>query len=87
MKPLLIRIAKALLKLALDETLRRGLPKIYAELDAEVPKALANGAPPKMIENQIVHAIAKASGGKVSPGAVELVTMLYDPIQAAIRNK
>lgn len=87
MKPFLIRIAKVLLKLALDETLRRGLPKIYAELDAEMPKALANGAPPKMIENQIVHAIAKASGGKVSPGAVELVTMLYDPIKAAIRNK
>ena len=83
MKALLIRIAKALLKLALDETLRRGLPRVYGQLDATMPQPLA----PRAVEQRFAHAIANATGGKVTPQMVEIVGLLYDPIKAAINHK
>ena len=83
MKALLIRIAKALLKLALDETLRRGLPGVYGQLDATMPQPLA----PRAVEQRFTHAIANATGGKVTPQMIEIVGLLYDPIKAAINHK
>jgi hypothetical protein len=81
MKAFLIRLAKAILKMAMDETLRRGLPQVYKQLDAEMPQTLA----PRAVEQKFAHAIANATGGKVSRETIELVALLYDPIKAALK--
>jgi hypothetical protein len=83
MKALLIRLAKALLSLAMDETLRRGLPKIYRQLDRQVPITLTSRA----VEQEFITAISNATQGKVSREAIEIVSLLYNPIKAAISNK
>jgi hypothetical protein len=81
MKAFLIRLAKAILKMAMDETLRRGLPKIYKQLDVEMPQTLTARA----VEQKFAHAIANATGNKVSRETIELVSLLYDPIKAALK--
>lgn len=83
MKALLIRLAKALLSLAMDETLRRGLPKIYRQLDRQIPITLT----PRVVEQEFITAISNATQGKVSREAIEIVSLLYNPIKAAINNK
>jgi hypothetical protein len=84
MKHLLIRLAKALLKLAMDKALEQALPKIYKQLDAEVPKLLMNQAPPSVVQNAISTAIVKSTGGKLNKDMLDLVVLAYDPIKAAV---
>jgi hypothetical protein len=84
MKHLLIRLAKVLLKLAMDKALEQALPKIYKQIDAEVPKLLMNQAPPSVVQNAISTAIVKSTGGKLNNDMLDLVVLAYDPIKAAI---
>jgi hypothetical protein len=84
MKHLLIRLAKVLLKLAMDKALEQALPKIYKQLDAEVPKLLMNQAPPSVVQNAISTAIVKSTGGKLNKDMLDLVVLAYDPIKAAV---
>jgi hypothetical protein len=84
MKHLLIRLAKALLKLAMDKALEQALPKIYKQLDAEVPKLLMNQAPPSVVQNAISTDIVKSTGGKLNKDMLDLVVLAYDPIKAAV---
>lgn len=83
MKSLILKIAKYLLKLALDETLRRGLPEIYKRIDAEIPLLLANSAPPVNVKGSIAGAISATLGKRATPGQVDAVIALYDPVKAA----
>jgi hypothetical protein len=84
MKHLLIQLAKVLLKLAMDKALEQALPKIYKQLDAEVPKLLMNQAPPAVVQNAISSAIIKSTGGKLNKDMLDLVVLAYDPIKAAV---
>ncbi len=84
MKHLLIRLAKVLLKLAMDKALEQALPKIYKQLDAEVPKLLMNQAPPSVVQSAISSAIVKNTGGKLNKDMLDLVVLAYDPIKAAM---
>ena len=84
MKHLLIQLAKVLLKLAMDKALEQALPKIYKQLDAEVPKLLMNQAPPSVVQNAISTAIVKSTGGKLNKDMLDLVVLAYDPIKAAV---
>lgn len=87
MKHLLIRLAKVLLNLAMDKALEQALPKIYKQLDAEVPKLLMNQAPPSVVQSAISSAIVKSTGGKLNKDMLDLVVLAYDPIQAAISHR
>jgi len=87
MKHLLIQLAKALLKLATDKALEQALPKIYKQLDAEVPKLLMNQAPPAVVQNAISSAIIKSTGGKLNKDTLDLVVLAYDPIKAALSHR
>jgi hypothetical protein len=87
MKHLLIRLAKALLKLAMDKALEQALPKIYKQLDAEVPKLLMNQAPSSVVQNAISSAIVKSTGGKLNKDMLDLVVLAYDPIKAALSHR
>jgi hypothetical protein len=84
MKHLLIRLAKVLLKLAMDKALEQALPRIYKQLDSEVPKMLMNQAPPSVVQSAISSAIVKGTGGKLNKDMLDLVVLAYDPIKAAI---
>lgn len=84
MKHLLIRLAKVLLKLAMDKALEQALPQIYKQLDAEVPKLLMNQAPPTVVQNAISTAIVRNTNGKINSDMLDLVLLAYDPIKAAI---
>lgn len=87
MKHLILRLAKALLKLAMDKALEQALPKIYKQLDAEVPKLLMNQAPPAVVQNAISSAIVKSTGGKLNKDMLDLVVLAYDPIKAALSHR
>jgi hypothetical protein len=87
MKQLLIEIAKFLLKMALDKTVREALPKIYETLDTSIPKALVAGAPPIIIKSEITHAAAKLSRKGIPPTAVEAIALLYNPVKNALRTQ
>jgi len=84
MKHLLIRLAKVLLKLAMDKALEQALPKIYKQIDAELPKLLMNQAPPSVVQNAISTAIVRGTSGKLNQDLVDLVVLAYDPIKAAM---
>lgn len=86
MKPFLIRLSKALLKLALDEGLRRSLPLVYKQLDAEVPLLLNNSAPATRIKSAVATSIFAATGSRATSTQIEAVLGLYDPLQAALNR-
>lgn len=86
MKSLLIRLAKVLLKLAMDETLRRALPKIYDRLDAELPQVLSMKPAPIVVESVVAQAIASATDHRATETQIQAVLGLYDPMRAALRN-
>jgi hypothetical protein len=86
MKTLLIKAAKWLLKLAMDEALRRALPKVYTQLDAELPQVLSMQPAPVVVESVVAQSIAHATGNRATATQIEAVIGLYDPIKAAIRN-
>jgi hypothetical protein len=86
MKSLLIKISKLLLKLAMDEALRRVLPKVYAQLDADLPQVLAMKPAPIVVESVVAQSIAQATGNRASVSQIEAVIGLYDPMKAALRN-
>jgi hypothetical protein len=86
MKSLLIKISKLLLKLAMDEALRRVLPKVYAQLDAELPQVLEMKPAPIVVESVVAQSIAHSTGNRATATQIEAVIGLYDPIKAAIHN-
>lgn len=86
MKPFFIRLAKALLKLALDEGLRRALPRVYKQLDSEVPLLLSNNAPASKIKSAVASSIYAATGARASSTQIDAVLGLYDPVQAALNS-
>ncbi len=86
MKSFFVRLAKALLKFALDEGLRRSLPTVYKQLDAEVPVLLENNAPPSSVQAAIASAISDATGHRASPTQVDAIIGLYDPVKAALNR-
>lgn len=83
MKPLLLRLSRFLLQLALDESLKRALPAIYKRLDLELPLMLSNQAPPSRVKGLIASAVADAVGHRATLPEIETVISLYDPIRAA----
>lgn len=86
MQTLLLRLAKALLRMAIDQALEKSLPKVFGRIDAEMPVLLANQAPPLKVTGLIASAISDATGQKASKAQVEAVIGLYNPVAAAVRN-
>jgi hypothetical protein len=86
MKPLLIKAAKWLLKMAMDAAMRKALPRIYQALDGDIPDLLEMKAGPDVIESVVAHSIKQATGTRATATQIEAVIGLYDPIQAAIRS-
>jgi len=84
-KHFFIIAAKAILKLALDKTLEKALPKIYQELDTRLPVALFNGASPKIVESEIEHVVKKVTGKPATKDIVDLVVTMYSPVKNAER--
>lgn len=80
-----LRLAQALLKLALDESLKRALPTIYKRLDVELPFWFRRAEPPNptQILGVVASATADGLGRSPSPSELALVRLLYDPVQAA----
>ena len=83
MKLLLIKLSKVLLKLALDEGLKRGLPLIYKRLDAQMPLLIANNASPQQVQGAIASAISSVTNHRVTQSQLQAIIGLYDPIAAA----
>jgi hypothetical protein len=86
MKHLLIELAKLLLKMAMDKALRKALPKVYAQLDTDLPQVLAMKPAPIVVESVVAQSIAQATGNRASVSQIEAVIGLYDPMRAALRN-
>lgn len=86
MKAFLVRLSKVLLKLAMDEALRRSLPKVYARLDEDLPQVLSLKPVPVVIESVVAQAIAAATDNRATETQIQAVLGLYDPMRAALRN-
>ena len=86
MKPLLIRTAKLLLRLAMDRALVQALPKVYERLDADLPQVLSVNPAPIVVESVIAQSIAAATKRRATDAQIAAVVGLYDPIAAALRN-
>lgn len=86
MNAILIRVAKLLLKLAMDHTLRQVLPKVYERLDEDMPQVLSMKPVPVVVESVVAQAITAATDKRATMSQIEAVIGLYDPIKAALRN-
>lgn len=86
MKALLIRVAKMLLRLAMDQALVKVLPKVYERLDADLPQVLSVNPAPVVVESVIAQSIASATKRRATESQIAAVVGLYDPIAAALRN-
>lgn len=85
LRPYLIRAAKLLLRLALDQAVAKALPKIYAKLDQDMPTMLSSYGP-KTMANQIQSIAMEAAGKRVGSTQLEAIAGLYSPLAAAARN-
>jgi len=81
-----LQSARILLQLAVDRALQKELPKIFAQLDKDLPVLLFDKAKPLVVQAVITDAIEEKIGGIATPTQVRAVLSLYDPIKAAIRN-
>jgi hypothetical protein len=86
MKFLLIELAKLLLKMAMDKALRQALPKVYAQLDSELPQVLSMKPAPIVVESVVAQSIAQATGTRATLTQIDAVVGLYSPMKAALRN-
>jgi hypothetical protein len=86
MKELLIKIAKWLLKAAMDKALRENLPKVFTKVDEQMPALLEHGAPPEVVAHAISSAIGEATGKPALKTQIDAVIGLYNPITAAIKS-
>lgn len=84
-KHFLVSFGKALLKLAIDKTLEKSLPRIYEKLDTRIPTALFNGASEQIVKSEFEHVIGQVTGKPVNKDVLDLVITLYDPIKNAKR--
>jgi hypothetical protein len=83
MRPIFLYLAKFFLRLAVDKALEKTLPKIYDQLDKDLPQLLYNNAPKEIVAFEISKVIAQnVKTAKYKP-IVDIVTMLYDPAQAS----
>jgi len=83
MKPLLLRLSRLLLQLALDQAFKRALPGIFQRLDLELPLLLSNQAPPSRVKGLVASAVSDAVGHRATLPEIEAVIAMYDPIRAA----
>ena len=84
LSPLLLKLSKFLAALALQQGIRRSLPKIYGYLDTKLPKLLVNSRDTGTVEGLITEAITKTTGIKyVTAADIAGISVLYSPIAAA----
>ena len=82
-RPLLARLARHLLRLAIGAHLRRALPNVYARLDSELPYWFRFGVNARQVEGVLAQATSDALGRSPAPYELALVRLLYDPVAAA----
>jgi hypothetical protein len=82
--PLAVRLARALLIRALRPQLRRQLAAIFADADATVPQALAEGAAPIVVEGLLAQAVKKATGLQATSAEAQVIGALFDVVAAAV---
>lgn len=81
----LIKVARWLIRLAMDGELRRDLDRVYERLDDDMPNMLLELKPTQMT-GTIASAIADVTGHKATADRIDAVVALYNPIAATIRN-
>ena len=84
MKTLLVKLGRIMMRLALDQAVRKGLPLIYKRLDVELPNLLLTGTP-QQVKTEIAGAIAATTHKLPDQSQIEAVIGLYSPVAGAIR--
>jgi hypothetical protein len=83
-QPLAVRLAQFLLIRTLRPQLRRQLAAIFAETDATVPKALADGVAPVVIEGLLLQGVKAATGLQATRDEAAVLGALFDVVAAAV---
>lgn len=86
MRSVFVNLAKFFLRIAVDKALEKALPKIYEELDTNLPQLFYNNAPKEIVSFEISKAIARNMNGMETKPVIDLVTMLYDPAKVNRRK-
>lgn len=81
-----LKIARQLLLFAVDEGLKRALPKIYRQLDAELPYWYKAKTTPAQVDVRIADTMKTVLKAPPSSTQVELVKLLFDPAEAALHH-
>ena len=81
-----LELGRVMLRLAVDRALRRELPRIFAQLDIELPFMLINHAKPLEVQAVVTDVIEEKLGRTATATQIQTVLGLYDPVKAAIRN-
>ncbi len=84
MKTLLVKLGRILMRLALDQAVRKGLPLIYKRLDVELPNLLLTGTP-QQVKTEIAGAITATTHKIPDQSQIDAVIGLYSPVAGAIR--
>jgi hypothetical protein len=85
-KTIALELSRIFLKFAMDQALRKALPKIFKRLDLELPSLLAQKASPVQVQCTVTDAIENVTGRITTPTQIGVVMGLYDPIEAALSN-
>jgi len=81
-----LQSARILLQLAVDRALQKELPKIFAQLDKDLPVLLFDKAKPLVVQAVITDAIEGKLGHTATATQVAAVLGMYDPVKAALKN-
>ena len=82
-RPIAAALVPLLLRLAMDQPLRRALPMVFARLDGELAFWLQEALGAAAVQGRIAMALSDALGRSPTPRQLALVRLLYDPVRGA----
>jgi hypothetical protein len=81
-----LKIAKRLLLFAVDASLKRALPRIYRQLDSELPFWYKAKSTPAQVDDRIADTMRTVMKAPATNDQLELVKLLFDPAEAALHH-
>ena len=83
MKSVALKLGRKLLLYAVSESLRRALPRIYKDLDAEMPNMMKHRVVSRAVEDRIAVIAHHTLKRNPTQDELFLIRLFYDPVVAA----
>jgi hypothetical protein len=86
-QPLVLRVSRWLLVQGLRPEIRDRLRGVFKLADQTVPKALAEGAGPLVVDGLLVQAVTKVTGVKPTSAEAQIISALFDVVASAAAQR